>query len=82
MGRMEQIMVAVTAVVALIFSTGVLMTLGWLWRNPPGIQFEKTRGGAVWRLGDLSAELQVEDGQFEQLVVWRGAADIGAIPAP
>ena len=82
MGRMERIMVAVTAVIALVFSTGTLATLGWLWRHPPGIHFEQARDGATWRLGDITAELQLCGGRFEQLVVWRGAPDIGAITAP
>ena len=71
MRHLERVMVAVTAIIAIAFSSAVGATLVGLWRHSPEWHVERASNGLKWQAGTLSAELTLSDGAFEQLVVWR-----------
>lgn len=69
--RLERIMVAATAVIAIAFTSAAGAALVHLWRHPTRLGVEYTSDGMLWRGSAFSAELQARDGAFEQLTVWR-----------
>ena len=69
-------LLAVTAIIAIAFSSAAGLTLWRLWRHPLRLNIEQTSDGLKWRGSALAAELTMPDGVFEQLVVWRTAPSV------
>ena len=76
MQRGGRVLVAVTAIIAIAFSSAAGLTLWRLWRHPLRLNIEQTSDGLKWRGSALAAELTMPDGVFEQLVVWRTAPSV------
>ena len=77
MRHWERLLVAMTAVIAIAFSSAVGLTLYQLWRHPPQIQVDKVSNGVILRGAQYNAELTLTGGAFEQLVIWRSLPGFG-----
>ena len=75
MERMGKIAVALTAALALAFSSVSGAVLWQLWRHPPRLNVEAAPEGLKWEGERYAAMLTVKGETLDWLMVWRRAKE-------
>lgn len=75
MERMGRLAVALTAAVAIAFSSVTGVVLVGLWRHPPRLILQRTPEGFEWRGAGYAAKLTMRDRTLDWLMIWRCAEE-------
>ena len=71
MGRLGKVMVALTAFLAIVFSLAFGMVIWHVWRYPIKLNVENDPNGMRWESARFVWEVQLEDGNLDQIRIQR-----------